>query len=52
MRDRDVKEYAEKMLELEERGKWQTFIKTKIPHYDNVDLPQTTNAFIYKVLKN
>ena len=52
MRDLDVKEYEEKMLELEKAGKWQTFTRERIPYSDNDDLPQETNGFIFKVLKN
>ena len=48
-----MKVYEEKMLELEKTGRWQTFTKEKIPHFaGNDDLPQETNAFIFKVLKN
>ena len=54
MRDLDVTEYEEKMLELEKTGRWQTFARERLPYSDNhdQDLPQETNAFFFKVLKN
>lgn len=47
-----MKEYEEKMLELETTGKWETFSKEKIPYSEKEDLPKVINAFIFKVLKN
>ncbi|XP_020620874.1 uncharacterized protein LOC110058564 [Orbicella faveolata] len=52
MRDVDVAEYEEKMLELEKAGRWQSFSKEVIPFSDNEDLPQETNGLIFRVLKN
>lgn len=52
MRDVDVAEYEEKMLELEKAGRWQSFSKEVIPFSDNEDLPQETNRLIFRVLKN
>ena len=52
MRLSDVKEYEEKMLELETTGKWEMFSKEKIPYSEKADLPKEINAFIFKVLKN
>lgn len=52
IRPPDVKEYEEKMLELETTGKWETFSKEKIPYSEKEDLPKVINAFIFKVLKN
>ena len=52
MRDLDVKEYEEKMLELEKAGRWKAFARARLPYSDNDDLPQETNGFFFKVLKN
>lgn len=52
MRDLDVTEYEQKMLELEKAGRWQTFARERIPYSDNDDLSQETNGFFFKVLKN
>lgn len=52
MRDLDVREYEEKMLELEKTGRWKTFARERLPYSDNDDLPQETNGFFFKVLKN
>ena len=52
MRDIEVKEYGEKMLELEKAGKWKAFSQAVIPFSDNEDLPQETKAYIFRVLKN
>jgi len=52
MRDLDVKEYEEKMLELEKTGRWKTFARERLPYSDNDDLPQETNGFFFRVLKN
>ena len=47
-----MKEYENKMLELETTGKWVTFSKERIPYSEKEDLPKEINAFIFKVLKN
>ena len=52
MRDLDVKEFEEKMLELEKAGKWETFSREKISYSEKDDLPKEIDAFIFKVLKN
>ena len=52
MRDIDVKEYEEKMLELEKAGKWQAFSKEVMPYSDNEDLHQVANGLFFRVLKN
>ena len=52
MRLSGVKDYEEKMLELERAGKWETFSKEKIPYSEKDDLPKEINAFIFKVLMN
>ena len=52
MQDIDVKEYEETMLELEKAGRWQVFSKEVLPFSDIEDLPQETNGFIFRVLKN
>lgn len=52
MRELDVKEYEEKMLELEKTEKWKMFSKEKIPYSDNDNLPKEIIAFIFKVLNN
>lgn len=52
MRFHDVKEYEEKMLELEKTGRWQLLSQENLPYFVKEDLPQEVNGFIYKVLKN
>jgi len=52
MRLSGLKEYEDKMLELERAGKWETFSKEKIPYSEKDDLPKEINVFIFKVLKN
>ncbi|XP_078377448.1 methyltransferase-like protein 27 [Oculina patagonica] len=52
LRIQDMKEYEEKMLELEKTGRWQIFSNEKIPYFNNDDLPKETNGLIYKVLNN
>ncbi|XP_078378481.1 methyltransferase-like protein 27 [Oculina patagonica] len=52
MRELDVKEYEEKMLELEKTEKWKMLSKEKIPYSDNDNLPKEIIAFIFKVLNN
>ena len=52
MRLSHVKEYEEKMLELETAGKWETFSKEKIPYSEKSDLPKEIHAFTFKVLQN
>lgn len=47
-----MKEYEEKMLELEKTGRWQAFSRERIPYSDNEDLPRVANGFFFKVLKN
>ena len=52
MRDIDIKEYEEKILELERAGKWQAFSKEVMPYSDNEDLHQVANGLFFRVLKN
>ena len=52
MRFHDVKEYEEKMLELEKTGKWKLLSRENLPYFSKDDLPQEVNGFICKVLKN
>jgi len=52
MRNQDVKQYEDKLLELEKTGKWKIFSKETMPYFGDRDLPKEVNGFIYKVLKN
>ncbi|XP_078362183.1 methyltransferase-like protein 27 isoform X2 [Oculina patagonica] len=52
MRSLDVKDYEEKMLELEKTGKWEMFFNERLQYSENDDLPIEITAFIFKVLNN
>lgn len=52
MRNQDVKQYEDKMLELEKSGKWQNISREKMPYFGSEGLPKEVNGFVYKVLKN
>merc|ERR1712026_75661 len=52
VRNEDIKEYEEKMLEMEKTGQWKMLSKEKMPYFNKEDLPKENNTLIYKVLKN
>lgn len=52
MRNQDVKQYEDKMLELEKSGKWQNISREEMPYFGSEGLPKEVNGFVYKVLKN
>ena len=47
-----VKDFSEKIAELENQGKWILVKEGKVPHYNKEDMPRECSAFAYKVSKN
>lgn len=52
IRDTELGDYQEMMLELEKDGRWIKVSEKKIPLYENDDLPKDILGFLYRVLKN